>query len=87
MQYCHQDLLLWCCIPNIPRHLGLVIMVDLSQPNQLWFTLETLLTSLRNRVESVVNQMRTDHPSIRDDLKNEMWERLGIEHPVSMSFF
>ena len=75
------------CLLLYFRHIGLVIMLDLSQPNHLWFTMESLLTSLRSRVEIIISQLKTSQPNIRDDLKSEMWERLGVDHPVSKVTF
>ncbi|XP_046575700.1 cytoplasmic dynein 2 light intermediate chain 1-like isoform X1 [Haliotis rubra] len=67
--------------PETIMHTGLVIVLDLSTPKELWFTLESLLTSARSRVENVIAEMKQADPHIRDKLKKMAWERIGEEHP------
>ena len=63
--------------------MSLVIVLDLSTPTEMWFTLETILTELKKRVEAAINEAKRDDPSIKDKLKKKSWERLGEDHPVS----
>ena len=65
------------------RHTALIIAVDLSQPNELWFTLESLLAAAKARVETILSEMKNTNPQIRQDLIKEAWQRVGEEHPVS----
>ena len=62
-------------------------MLDISQPNELWYTLEALLASLKDRVEVVISQMRSEYPNIREELKAATWQRLGEDHPVNKIIF
>ena len=59
-----------------------MLVLDLSTPNELWFTLETLLSELKKRVESAINELKREDPSIRDKLKKRCWERIGDDHAV-----
>ena len=59
-------------------------MVDLSKPNELWFTLEKLLTSTSARVESIINDLRGVDPDIKNVMRKTAWERIGNTHPVGI---
>ena len=59
------------------------IVVDLSQPQAMWTTLEKLITAARQRVNTIISEMSSSHPTIKQDLKKAAWERIGPEHPVS----
>lgn len=56
-----------------------MIVVDLSNPSEMWFTLETLLAAARARIETVIGEMRQSYPNIRETLMKRAWERLGEE--------
>ena len=55
--------------------------MDLSKPNELWFTLETLLKSLRARVDSVINEARLKEAEIKEEFKTKAKERYDENHP------
>lgn len=57
-----------------------MICVDLSKPEEIWFTLETLLSSTRSRIEAVISEMRQDNPHLRENLIRRAWDRIGAEH-------
>ena len=57
-----------------------VIVLDLSKPKEMWFTLEKLLQVLRARVDAVIQEVRMDNPGIKDELKKKTWQRLGEDH-------
>ena len=63
------------------RHTAVYIVVDLSNLGEMWFTLETLLGACRARIESIINDMKQEHPNIRDTLRRQAWERLGEDQP------
>ena len=63
--------------------MSLVIVLDLSSPTEMWFTLETLLGELKKRIDAAINAAKRDDPSIKDKLKKRCWERIGEDHPVS----
>ena len=58
-------------------HTTLFIVVDLSKPEEMWYTLENLLAAARSRIETIIGEMKRDHPNIRDTLKKQAWERFG----------
>ncbi|KAL4237941.1 Cytoplasmic dynein 2 light intermediate chain 1 [Mactra antiquata] len=60
---------------------GVMIVVDLSNPCEIWFTLETLLAASRARIETVIADIRHTDSSIRETIKTRMWERLGEDLP------
>lgn len=69
-------------IPLNPDNLlqtGIMLVLDLSNPGEMWFTLETLLATARARIESIISEMRQSHPNIRETLTKRAWERLGEE--------
>ena len=63
--------------------MSIVLMLDLSQPNELWFTLETLLKQLKAHIEATITAARRDDPNIKTKLKEKTQERIGTDNPVS----
>jgi len=63
--------------PETLLHTGVFIVVDLSNPAEIWSTLETLLAEARSRIETVITDMKADHPDGRETLRRKAWERLG----------
>lgn len=61
-------------------HMSVVIVLDLSKPNEMWFTLEKLLSSLKSRIDTVIQEVRLDDPNFKDRLKKATWERIGVDH-------
>jgi len=57
-----------------------MLCVDLTKPEEIWFTLETLLASTRSRIESTIADMKHDDPHIQETLLHRAWERVGVEH-------
>ncbi|XP_064600600.1 cytoplasmic dynein 2 light intermediate chain 1-like isoform X2 [Liolophura sinensis] len=62
-------------------HTTLVIMLDLSKPNELWFTLESLLKAAKARIDAVIQEMKSTKPDIKDVLKQKCWHKLGADNP------
>lgn len=65
------------------RHTTLAIVVDLSMPSEIWFTLETLLAAAKARVENILTEMKQEYPGLKEKLRKKAWERVGEEHSVS----
>ena len=42
--------------------LNFVIVVDLSKPETIWTTLESLLAAIRQRVKKVIHELKVDSP-------------------------
>ena len=81
--YCQSPLLLSLFL----RHTTLFLVLDLSQPQELWFTLESLLQTAKSRVEAVIADMKSTDPDIKQKLQKAAWERVGEENPVKCSNF
>lgn len=63
--------------PDSLLQMALILVVDLSNPGEIWFTLETLLAVARARIEALIAEMRHTVPNIRETLIRRAWERLG----------
>ena len=68
---------------SLPSRISVALVLDLSKPEELWFTLETWLSRLRSLIESVISVARGDDPEIKDRLRKAAWERVGADHVVS----
>lgn len=59
----------------------LFIVLDLSQPQELWFTLETLLQTAKAQLEAAINDLKSTDPEARAKLQKAAWERVGEDNP------
>ena len=57
-------------------------MVDLSEPNELWFTMETIMSSLHTHIQHTFKSQEAKDMKLKESL-NDMAkvERLDAEHP------
>ncbi|XP_046387392.1 cytoplasmic dynein 2 light intermediate chain 1 isoform X2 [Ischnura elegans] len=63
------------------KKMAVILMVDVSEPNQLWFTVEHLIT----KTYQVLSQYAREK-KIMDDLTAKAWERMGdMEHHQDIS--
>nr|XP_054759473.1 cytoplasmic dynein 2 light intermediate chain 1-like [Lytechinus pictus] len=60
---------------------SVMVVMDLSQPYELWHTMETLIKSALDRVEQVISKASRNNPSIQDKVKERAWKRIGVDHP------
>ncbi|XP_041469369.1 cytoplasmic dynein 2 light intermediate chain 1-like isoform X1 [Lytechinus variegatus] len=60
---------------------SVMVVMDLSQPYELWHTMETLIKSALDRVEQVISKAARNDPSIQDRIKERAWKRIGVDHP------
>ncbi|KAK7507064.1 hypothetical protein BaRGS_00001915 [Batillaria attramentaria] len=67
--------------PETIMHTTLFLVLDLSAPNELWFTLETLIQQARSRIETVIAETKSTDPDIKQKLQKAAWERVGDENP------
>ncbi|EDO46938.1 predicted protein [Nematostella vectensis] len=63
------------------RGLSIIIFLDLSLPNELWHTMETLLNQVKKRVHKVMDELAAKNPSAVQKLRNDAWEKFGTDHP------
>eukprot|EP00117_Sycon_ciliatum_P014298 scpid68912/ scgid2839/ Cytoplasmic dynein 2 light intermediate chain 1 len=76
------DLLEVVVKPNIILNLSVVMVLDLSEPNNLWTVFEELMAKLREAVKSVVSQLKQQHAKeALDTLKHNAWAKFGKNHP------
>lgn len=73
--------IIFACFFN--RHTTVAIVVDLSKPKEIWHNLETLLYSAKSRINTVIEEVKSEDPGLRDRLTKQAWQRVGEEHTVS----
>ena len=63
------------------RTLAVVIVIDLSAPNQLWATLETSLTVVRERINRIMSDFTAKDSRLPQHMKKKAWAKYGDDHP------
>ncbi|XP_076028760.1 cytoplasmic dynein 2 light intermediate chain 1 [Oratosquilla oratoria] len=61
--------------------LTIFLVLDLSQPQHLWHTMETLLQELKNQINNVLNSASAKEQNLREKLMDAAWKRIGEDHP------
>lgn len=69
------------CLFN--RSFAVVLVLDLSKPNELWTTMESLLQVTRNHVNRILTKLEKTNPEVAAEIKQRMWNNLQRDHPVS----
>lgn len=64
------------------RNLALGIMIDLSQPDQLWLNLESSLAAANQTIEAVLKELKSIDPDLKNRLIKRAWDRVKADHPV-----
>jgi len=64
------------------RHLSVALVVDLSKPDELWLTVDRWLDVIRARVTTIVRDTQNSDPSVKDQLQQAAWLRVGQQHEV-----
>ncbi|XP_074611388.1 cytoplasmic dynein 2 light intermediate chain 1-like [Acropora palmata] len=67
------------------RNMAIVIVVDLSLPNELIYTMETLLSQVKSKVTKALEDLDKKHPGSVQQLKKQAVKRFGEEHPDKAS--
>ncbi|XP_019855996.1 PREDICTED: cytoplasmic dynein 2 light intermediate chain 1-like isoform X1 [Amphimedon queenslandica] len=60
---------------------SVLIILDLSKPDELWDVMESLINELRSRIKSIVSDLRSTNPAIVTDLRRKAKEKHGAGHP------
>ena len=81
--HCHRSVLIREVV-YLYRHTTVAIVVDLSKPKEIWHNLETLLNSAKSRINTVIEEVKSEDPGLRDRLTKQAWQRVGEEHTVSI---
>ena len=61
--------------------LHVVIMLDLSEPLQMWFTLETLLRNIQGHIKNSVESSKGRDLNLEEHLRKATEARIDREHP------
>ncbi|XP_052106134.1 cytoplasmic dynein 2 light intermediate chain 1-like [Mytilus californianus] len=67
--------------PSSLSHTAVAIVIDLSKPKEIWYNLETLLNSAKSRLNTVIEELKSEDPGVKDRLTKQAWERVGADHP------
>ncbi|XP_030915487.1 cytoplasmic dynein 2 light intermediate chain 1 [Geospiza fortis] len=65
------------------RSFAVVLVLDLSKPNELWTTMESLLQVTRNHVNKILTKLEKTNPEVAAEIKQRMWNNLQRDHPDS----
>ncbi|CAF3621382.1 unnamed protein product [Adineta steineri] len=63
--------------PETIEHASVVLVLDLSKEQELWYTYETLYDAIAKRVKHCINEAAKQNPNIKDKLKESINQRIG----------
>lgn len=63
------------------RTISFVLVVDLSRPERLWATVDTLLSGIRKRLDRVMADLTAKQSRLPGHLTAKMWQKYGEGHP------
>ncbi|NWV02044.1 DC2L1 protein, partial [Upupa epops] len=66
---------------NNIRLFGIVLVLDLSKPNELWSTMEKLLQVTRNHANKILTKLEKTNPEATTEMKRRMQNDLQRDHP------
>uniref|UniRef100_A0A8C8BG78 Cytoplasmic dynein 2 light intermediate chain 1 n=1 Tax=Otus sunia TaxID=257818 RepID=A0A8C8BG78_9STRI len=66
---------------NNIRSFAVVLVLDLSKPNELWTTMEKLLQVTRNHVNKILTKLEKTNPEEATEIKQRMRNNLQRDHP------
>ncbi|XP_074945146.1 cytoplasmic dynein 2 light intermediate chain 1 isoform X3 [Phalacrocorax aristotelis] len=66
---------------NNIRSFAVVLVLDLSKPDELWTTMEKLLQATRNHVNKILTKLEKTNPEVATEIKQRMWNSLQRDHP------
>lgn len=66
-------------IENLMK-LSVAIVLDLSVPEELWFTMENLLQTCSERIKDVLNSPAAKAKELKQTLTEQAWKRIGENH-------
>ncbi|NWS45102.1 DC2L1 protein, partial [Probosciger aterrimus] len=69
---------------NSIRTFAVVLVLDLSTPNELWTTMEKLLQVTRNHVNKILAKLEKTNPEVATEIKQRMWNSLQRDHPLKV---
>ncbi|XP_009073177.1 PREDICTED: cytoplasmic dynein 2 light intermediate chain 1 [Acanthisitta chloris] len=63
------------------RSFAVVLVLDLSKPNELWTTMEDLLQVTRNHVNKILTKLEKTNAEVAAEIKQRKWNDLQRDHP------
>ncbi|XP_072436718.1 cytoplasmic dynein 2 light intermediate chain 1 isoform X3 [Chiloscyllium punctatum] len=63
------------------RTISIVLVLDLSKPNDLWLSMEKLLNVTKNHINSTINELGKKDSINVNDFKQKTWKTLQRNHP------
>ncbi|KFQ73983.1 Cytoplasmic dynein 2 light intermediate chain 1, partial [Phaethon lepturus] len=66
---------------NNIRSFAVVLVLDLSKPNELWTTMEKLLQVTRIHVHKILTKLEQTNPEVATEIKQRMQNNLQRDHP------
>ncbi|NWS65383.1 DC2L1 protein, partial [Crotophaga sulcirostris] len=66
---------------NNIRSFSVVLVLDLSKPNEIWTTMEKLLQVTRNHVNKILTKLEKTNPEVATEIKQRMRNNLQRDHP------
>ena len=59
------------------RNTSIIITIDLSNLNEMWIIIETMILYLRHRIKESIKEANKTNPKVKERIKNALLERLG----------
>ncbi|KAM6406581.1 cytoplasmic dynein 2 light intermediate chain 1 [Pluvialis apricaria] len=66
---------------NNIRSFAVVLVLDLSKPNELWTTMEKLLQVTRKHMNKILSKLEKTNPEVATEIKQRMQNNLQRDHP------
>ncbi|XP_043551571.1 cytoplasmic dynein 2 light intermediate chain 1 isoform X3 [Chiloscyllium plagiosum] len=63
------------------RTISIVLVLDLSKPNDLWLSMEKLLNVTKNHINTTINELGKKDSINVNDFKQKTWKTLQRNHP------
>ncbi len=57
---------------------SIIITLDLSKLSELWITMETLITYLRQRIKECIKEASKQNPKVKERIKKEIQDRIKV---------
>lgn len=65
------------------RTFSVVLVLDLSKPNDLWPTMENLLQATKRHVDKVIMKLGKKNSKAASEMRQKIWSNMQKDHPVS----
>ncbi|EHH22087.1 hypothetical protein EGK_05283, partial [Macaca mulatta] len=63
------------------RTFSLVLVLDLSKPNDLWPTMENLLQATKSHVDKMIMKLGKTNPKAASEMRQKIWNNMQKDHP------